>query len=77
MPAIVDLGTCPETGARIYDLHERRELLYSDGEILCDLTGHNRLDKSNPRPPHPTWTSIIESTKSESRPDGIKGSRKY
>ena len=76
VPAIVDLGTCPETGARIYDLHERRELLYSDNEMFDELTGRNRFDKSNPRPPHPTWAAVVESTKSDSRPDGIKDSSK-
>ena len=76
VPAIVDLGTCPETGARIYDLHQRRELFYSDREVLEELTGRSRFEKSTPRDPHPTWTSVAESTKTDNRPNGIKGSTK-
>ena len=37
--AIVDLGICPQTGARMYDLHDRRELYYDDDEIIDVLTG--------------------------------------
>ena len=27
---IVDVGQCPRTGARLYDLHPRRELIFDD-----------------------------------------------
>ena len=72
VPAIIDLGICPDIGARIYDLHPRRELLFDDNEILGELTGRNRVDNV----PHPTWAQIVGSTKSGSRPDGVKGSTK-
>ena len=72
VPAIVDLGTCAETGARIYDLHERRELFYSDREVLDELTGRSRFEKSSARDPHPTWVSVVESTKTDKRPSGLK-----
>ena len=54
MPAIIDLGVCPDTGARIHDLHEHRELPFEDNEILDELTGQNRSDKYKPNTPHPT-----------------------
>ena len=76
IPAIIDLGVDPETGARIYDLHPRCELLYNENEVLDLLTGRNRLDKSKPNKPHQTWASIVERTKTDSRKDGIKGSTK-
>ena len=72
VPVIVDLGTCPDTGARIYDLHPCRELLFDDNEILAELTGQNRHNNT----PHPTWAHIVETTKSDSRPNGVKGSTK-
>ena len=64
VPAIIDLGFS-ETGARIYDLHERRELLMDDNEILDMLTGRNRFDKSKPNEPHPTWDEVVRSTTSD------------
>lgn len=76
VPAIIDLGICQDTGARIYDLHERRELLCDDNEILDELTGRNRFDKSKPNEAHPTWTEVLKSTTSSARPNGIKGSTK-
>jgi hypothetical protein len=76
VPAIVNLGICPDTGAKLYDLHERRHLLLDDSEILDELTGRNRADPANPNAPHPTWIAIKELTKTPSRPDGIKGSMK-
>ena len=76
VPAIIDLGTCPDTGARIYDLHERREILFDDNEILDNLTGRNPFDKTKQSAPHPTWAEVKESTKSPARPNGIKGSTK-
>ena len=76
VPAIVDLGLCPQTGARIYDLHERRELLFDDNEILDELTGRNWYDKTQPNRPHPTWAEVVRSTTTEARPNGIKGSTK-
>ena len=76
IPTIIDLGLCQDTGARIYDLHERRELMFDDNELLDELTGRNRLDKSRPNPPHPTWTQIKQDTTTDSRPRGIKGSTK-
>ena len=75
-PAIVDLGIDPDTGARIYDLHPRRELFFDDNEILDELTGRNRSDKNKPNDPHPTWVEVKRTTASASRPDGIKGSTK-
>jgi len=76
VPAIVDLGPCPETGARIYDLHERRELLFDDNEILDERTGRNRFDPNKPREPHPTWEAVVQATTNDARPNGIKGSTK-
>ena len=76
VPAIIDLGVCPETGARIYDLHERRELLFDDNEILDVLTGRNRFDLSKPRDAHPTWEAVVQATTSDARANGIKGSTK-
>ncbi len=76
MPAIVDLGVCPKTGARIYDLHEKRELLYDDNEILDELTGRNRFDKHRRNRPHPTWSEVDRTTATDKRPGGIKGSTK-
>jgi hypothetical protein len=76
VPAIVDLGVCPNSGAKIYDLHERRELVFDDNEILDELTGRNRMDKNKPNPPHPVWLEILQSTKTLSRPEGIRGSTK-
>ena len=76
IPSIVDLGVCPETGARMYDLHDRRELLYDDNEIIDILTGRDRVDKSKSTPPHAVWEEIIRSTTTPSRPGGIKGSTK-
>ena len=75
-PIIVDLGLCPTTGRRIYDLHQRRELLLGDREILDELKGTNRADKSNPNPPHPVWTEVIRSTTTKAKPKGIVGSVK-
>ena len=72
VPVIVDLGTCPDTGARIYDLHPCRELLFDDNEILAELTGRNRSNNT----PHPSWAHIVETTTSASRPNGVKGSTK-
>ena len=71
-PAIVDLGVDPDTGARIYDLHDRRELCFDDNEILDELTGRNRSDESSPYEPHPTWAEVIRTTTSATRPNGIK-----
>ena len=51
-PAIIDLGKDPVIGARLYDLHNRRELYFDDNKILNKLTGRNRFDKKNPNPPH-------------------------
>ena len=76
IPAIVDLGIDPETGAKLYDLHERRELYYDDNEILDELTDRNCSDEKNPNAPHPTWCEVINATTSDSRPNGIKGSTK-
>ena len=76
IPSIVDLGVCPETGARVYDLHDRRELLYDDNETIDILTGRNRVDKSKSSPPHAVWQEITRSTKTPARPNGIKGSTK-
>ena len=76
VPVIVDLGTCPETGARLYDLHPRRELFYDNNEILDELTGRNRFDETKPNEPHPTWKEIVRATTTESRKNGIKGSTK-
>ena len=76
IPTIIDLGLCQDTGARIYDLHERRELMFDDNELLDKLTGWDRLDKSRPNPPHPTWSQIKQDTTTDSRPRGIKGSTK-
>ena len=76
IPSIVDLGICPTTGARIYDLHDRRELLYDDNEIIDILTGRNRVDKTKSNPPHQVWEDITKATASASRPKGIKGSTK-
>ena len=57
-------------------MHQRRELLYDDNEILDKLTGHNRFDKHSPNDPHPTWTEVKKATICEARPKGIKGSTK-
>ena len=64
---IVDLGTCLTSGARIYDLHNRRELLKDDKEILDTLTGHNRIDKNRTNQPHPTWAEVKRLTATEHR----------
>ena len=74
--AIVDLGICPQTGARMYDLHDRRELYYDDDEIIDVLTGRNRADKDKPNQPKPIWDDIKRATTTPSRPNGIKGSTK-
>ena len=76
IPSIVDLGVCPTTGARMYDLHDRRELFYDDNEIIDALTGRNRVDKNKSNAPHPVWEEITRATKSAARPNGIKGSTK-
>ena len=76
IPAIVDLGICPDTGARMYDLHDRRELLYDDNEIIDVLTGRNRADKDKPAQPKPIWDDIKRATTTSSRPNGINGSTK-
>jgi len=76
IPAIVDLGSCPATGARIYDLHPRRELLYEDRELLAELTGRKRLHHSGATAPHQVWCQVISATTTNKRPDGIKGSTK-
>ena len=65
IPTIIDLGLCQDTGARIYDLHERRDLMFDDNELLDKLTGWDRLDKSRPNPPHPTWSQIKQDTTTE------------
>ena len=74
--AIVDLGVCPTTGARIYNLHKRRELMYNDNEIIDELTGRNHHDKSKPNEPNTVWCQVIESNTTAARPNGIKGSTK-
>lgn len=76
IPSIVDLGICPNTGARMYDLHDRRELMYDDNEIIDVLTGRNRVDKNKSSPPHAVWEEITRATKSDVRRNGIKGSTK-
>ena len=76
IPSIIDLGICPTSGARMYDLHDRRELFYDDNEIIDVLTGRNRVDKTKTNPPHTVWEDIIRSTITPSRPNGIKGSTK-
>ncbi len=57
-------------------MRKRRELFYTDRECLDELTGRNRFDKDDPRPAHPTWETVVESTKNVKRPNGIKGSTK-
>ena len=74
--AIVDLGICPQTGARMHDLHDRRELYYEDDEIIDVLTGRNRADKNNPNKPNQIWEDIKIATTTPARPSGIKGSTK-
>ena len=73
---IVDVGQCPTTGARIYDLYPRRELIFDDQEILDELKGRNRANKNNPNPPHPVWTEVKRATTTEAKPDGVVGSTK-
>ena len=73
---IVDVGQCPLTKARIYDLHPRRQLIFDDQEILDELTGRNRSDKNKPNQPHPVWTEVKRATSTRARPKGIVGSRK-
>ena len=75
-PVVINNGTCPDTGARLYDLHERRELLYNDEDILQKLTGCNRRRPEDSSPPHPTWLNLTEATTTPKRPNGIKGSTK-
>jgi len=76
-PIVINMGVDSSTGARLYDLHHRREMLYStDAEILHELTGHNPTNPNNPNPPHPAWAAVVEATKTEKRPGGIKGSTK-
>ena len=74
--AIVYLDICPETGARIYNLHPKRELGYDDKQILDKPTGLNRFNEEEPNQPHATWESILRPTISKSQPRGIKGSTK-
>ena len=73
---IVDVGQCPLTKARIYDLHPRRQLIFDDQEILDELTGRNRSDKNKPNQPHPVWTEVKRATTTRAGPKGIVGSRK-
>jgi len=66
VPVIVDLGVCPHSGTQIYDLHERRELLYDDNEILDELTGRNRMNKNKPNPRHPVWSESFNAQQHQS-----------
>ena len=75
-PVIVDIGKCPVTGARMYDLHERRELEFDDQGILDKLTGRNPTNKDAPDTPHSTWIEVQKATTTTNRPNGIKGSKK-
>ena len=72
IPFIVDLGVCPNMGAWIYDPHERRELGYDDEQFLDESTGQNRFNEKEPRRPHTTGESILQSKPSASRPEGVK-----
>ena len=51
VPIVVDNGICPDTVARLYDIHERWKILHGDLEILGDITGRNWIGLSNPSPP--------------------------
>ena len=50
VPAIVDLGVCPHSGAKIYDLHERRELVFDDYDILSELTRKEQNGQEQAKP---------------------------
>ena len=76
IPSTVDLDFFPITGARMYDLHDRRESFFDDNEIIDVLTGGNRVDKNKSNPPHAVWEDVNRATKSAARPNGIKGSTK-
>ena len=39
VPAIIDLDLCSNTGIRIYDPPERRDLFFDDNEIPEELAG--------------------------------------
>jgi len=73
IPSIVDLGICPTAGARMYDLHDRRDLYYDDNEIIDVQTGRNRVDTTKINPPHSVWEDITRATKLVTRSNGIKG----
>ena len=72
IPVIIDLGICPNMGAKIYDLHEHRRLGYDDKQFLDESTGQNRFNEKEPRRPHTTGESILQSKPSASRPEGVK-----
>ena len=73
IPAIVDLGIDPVTGARLYDLHECSKLYYDDDEIFDKLTGRNRHNNNVPNHPHSCWIEVLETTRSAKCPNVSNG----
>ena len=74
---IVNNGIFTETGARMYDLHDLRELYSSDAELLYAFTGRNRIHPNNTIPPNSAWTAVLEATKTAKRSNGIQRSTKF
>ena len=73
---IFNNGIFPETGSRVYNLHEQRELYSRDVELLDSFTGLNRVQPNNPSPKNPAWTAVLEATTTVKRPNSIQGSNK-
>lgn len=50
-------------GAKMYDLHEARRMLYNKSEIFNLLTGYNPKKPDAPKVPHPVWLEIQQATR--------------
>lgn len=75
-PVLIDNGFCPESGRRFYDLHYRRELHFTDREMLDRLTGRNVSNPSKTNRPHPTWEKMQVLARNKNDMLSIKGSTK-
>ena len=74
---IVNNGICPETGDRMYDMHERQDLYSSDAELPDEFNGRNRINPNNPSPLHPSWPAVLKVTTTAKIPNIIQGSTRF